>query len=525
MTRCRILCLCPQPDRFLALQQATGEPGDPQLELVPERAPTAAAAVQRLSEAYVALLLLDLRCEEGVQEALKLLDSLDDLDDVEARYGFHRIVALVQGDTDAVDQLIGDLGRRGLRHILRQRGDDDAFHERVMARITSTLISRATPQTALCASGGGITGIFFELGALKCLDDCTDGAVNGFDSYYGISAGAVVTSLLAVGYSVDEILAGVAGRSGGPIPPLDLALLKMGHLNTPDIARRLRAALGGSLHGAVQALRQHDMPDTDALFLEATAMIGAPFHSEGFEAMLRPLMEAVGSTNSFERLPRPLFVGASDQDRRAHVLFGDEGHRDVPISRAVQASLSINPAFSAVQIGDRWFEDGAVTRTSDFGHAVKKGATLVVVLDPFLPWVSDEPGAVNRRGMLYNVDQTLRSMSWTRFEQARDWTLRRHPEVSSYTFVPGNRARQLLSRNPMDHRPFLQIFQAAYLSTLRRIQRLRPRLAGDLAHHGMHLDTQRADAVADRLRATEAPQLEDFFPGGVVRLRPGPRMP
>jgi NTE family protein len=515
------LCLCSDPETFAILARAADAVAeDAHCRL--ERVSTAEGALQRLGERYVALLLLDLRGERAAVEGELLLDRLDSMDDVEARYGFHRILALVRGDGDAVDAQIAALGRRGVGHILRERGGGEEFAARVLARVQRLVGERAPPRSALCASGGGITGIYFELGALKCLDDVTDGGVNRFDEYFGISAGAVVSSLLANGYSVDEVMAGLAGVPGGRIPPLDLGLLKMGNLNTADIARRLRVAFGDAVRGTVRGVRRHELPDADALFLDATAMVGAPFQSDGFERLLRPLLEAPGATNSFDELPRPLFVGATDQDRREHVVFGSEGLRDVPISRAVQASLSINPAFSAVQIGERWFEDGAVTRTSDFSYAVARGATLAVVVDPFLPWVSPIAGEVQRRGVLYNVDQTLRSMSWTRFEQARDWILRRHPEVSSYTFVPGNTSRQLLSRNPMDHRPFAAIWRDAYLSTLRRIQHLRPRLAGDLAHHGFGLDTQRAEAVAARLEAIREPEFADFFPGRTVRLRRGP---
>ncbi len=44
--------------------------------------------------------------------------------------------------------------------------------------------------------------------------------------------------------------------------------------------------------------------------------------------------------NDFRTLPSRLFIGATDQDRREHVLFGGEGFDDVPISRAVQASCA-----------------------------------------------------------------------------------------------------------------------------------------------------------------------------------------
>ncbi|MBW2509220.1 MAG: hypothetical protein JRE81_11360, partial [Deltaproteobacteria bacterium] len=213
-----------------------------------------------------------------------------------------------------------------------------------------------------------------------------------------------------------------------------------------------------------------------------------------------------------------LFVGASDQDARSHVLFGAEGYDHVPISKAVQASLSVNPAFSSVPIDGRYYEDGAITRTSNFVEAIKRGATLVVTLDPFVPYVSKLPGVAHRRGVLYNIDQDIRTITFTRFERARDAALRKNPEVSSYTFLPSNTLRRLLSTNPMDHRPYLEIWRGAYLSALQRIDQLCHRLRGDLAEQGMLLDTSLAEVVAEQLRTTTKLSFADFFPDREINI-------
>ena len=47
----------------------------------------------------------------------------------------------------------------------------------------------------------------------------------------------------------------------------------------------------------------------------------------------------------------------------------------------------------------------------------------------------------------------------------------------------------------------LAVWRGAYLSTLQRIHLLRHKMCGDLAAHGLALDTSRADAVAARLEA------------------------
>ena len=483
-----------------------------------------------LGSSYVSLVVVDLCGEEASVErchaARRLFHSLDRTDDRELRYGFHRILVLLPEIGDGpLDDLLLELGNLGIRHTMRLAHEDDegTVHadggSKVLRRISALVHDRDPGPTALVANGGGITGIYFELGALKCLDDCLGpGGVNLFDQFYGISAGAVITALLSVGYTVDEQMAAIAGVPGGRIPAMSLSLLRFGHLNLVDQFWRWRKFTWTGLKAVSRIARGKGRGTADDLFLEWTSLVGAPFQSDGFEAMLRERLEVPGGTNRFQDLPRKLYVGASDQDARRAVLFGAPGYDMVPISKAVQASLSINPAFSGVRIGDRFYEDGAITRTSNYVEAIENGARLLMVLDPFVPYVSKKAGANNRRGMLYNVDQDIRTMSFTRFESTRDLVLRKHPDVSSYTFLPANSQRKLLSVNPMDHRPYLPIWRAAYLSTLQRIEQLQHRLGGDLAARGRSLDISRAVEVAQRLRRQTKVDFADFFPNRRVEL-------
>jgi len=385
------------------------------------------------------------------------------------------------------------------------------------------MFARHRKRQALCAAGGGVTGIYFEMGSLKCLDDCLLGdALGAFDMYFGISAGAVVTGLMAAGYSMDEFMAAVAGVDGGRLPRIDMRVFRLSHINYPDVARRLGAALRSGWSTVWNTLRDGSLPTLEDLFFQYADVIGAPFRADGFEQLLRTALTAPGATNDFRRLPRKLYIGATDQDERRHQLFGVDGRDTVEISVAIQASMSLNPAFASTQIQGRYYEDGAVTRTSNFAEAIRRGADLIFTIDPMVPYVSLEPGFAARRGMLYNVDQNLRTISYTRFENTRNWILRRHPDVSSYTFVPANRVRRLLSISPFDHRPYLEIWRAAYLSTLLRVQNLAHRMRGDLAFHGITLDTGRAEAVAERLSATKHPTLADFFPDGRIEIKQPP---
>ncbi|HSN81264.1 MAG TPA: hypothetical protein VLS88_01690, partial [Polyangiales bacterium] len=102
-------------------------------------------ATASLRSDYVNLLLIDLRwCEnfeDRVAEIRRLLKEIDHAEDVEQRYGFHRIVAMVSGpDASRIDDLIIELGATGVRHVLRQDfvpdarpwSSDPEFAERVL---------------------------------------------------------------------------------------------------------------------------------------------------------------------------------------------------------------------------------------------------------------------------------------------------------------------------------------------------------------------------------------------------------
>jgi hypothetical protein len=76
----------------------------------------------------------------------------------------------------------------------------------------------------------------------------------------------------------------------------------------------------------------------------------------------------------------------------------------------------------------------------------------------------------------------------------------------------------------MDHRPYLEIWRGAYLSALQRIDQLCHRLRGDLAEHGIRLDTTAAEVVAAQLRAATPLGFEDFFIDRRVQIKRRPFM-
>ncbi len=220
-------------------------------------------------------------------------------------------------------------------------------------------------------------------------------------------------------------------------------------------------------------------------------------------------MNKSGQTNDFRELGPELYIGATDQDRREAVLFGDVGFDDVSISRAVQASAAMHPFFPSVEIGGRFYTDGIVTRTSNLRAAIDYGADLVFVIDPFVPLISEEPGFNRSHGNMWVVEQDYKTMSYTRFSQARKELQRTNPDVNTYNFVPSNRMRRLMGKhNPFISRNFHPIVCEAYRGTYRRLKQLEYKMRGELASHNINLDLGPVEEKVAMLRQAKQPDVK-----------------
>src|SRR5215813_10057778 len=73
---------------------------------------------------------------------------------------------------------------------------------------------KRNPKIALVLAGGAVSGGAFKLGGLKALDDfLVNRKTNEFDTYVGLSAGAVLAAPLAVGITPAEMIKSLEGKS------------------------------------------------------------------------------------------------------------------------------------------------------------------------------------------------------------------------------------------------------------------------------------------------------------------------
>ncbi len=268
----------------------------------------------------------------------------------------------------------------------------------------------------MCA-GGGITGAVYEVGCLRALEELLDRRVTDLDLYVGVSGGAFVASLLAAGVSPREMFDEVTARTTAPFGVAAAPLFRLNALEF--LKRSLRARLPAGL-----------------------------LETSGIREYLQALYRLRNRADRFDDLHHPLFVVAVDLDRGEAVAFGDHGFRDVPVSRAVEASTALPGLYRPVRIDGRDYVDGGVKKTAHIKLAIDHGADLVICINPLVPILNDTTGGplgghLSEHGVTYVLDQAMRIMLHGRMEYGMERYRREHPEVDIVLIEP-------VARRPAD---------------------------------------------------------------------------
>lgn len=244
-------------------------------------------------------------------------------------------------------------------------------------------------KTALVLGGGGFTGGVYEIGALRALDLlAVNSSVNQFDIYVGTSAGSFVAALCANGVTPEEMMQVVLRQAPSPMEDVDLGdLLRPNLIELARTAAFLPLRALGLLRQAIRHRGELSLMDVGLGLAE-----GLPsgfYTGAGIESYLRRVLSEPGRSDDFAALNHQLYLVATDLDTCERVVFGREGLRDVPISRAVRASGALPMVYAPVAIGERELVDGGLTSTTNLDIAVEAGAKLIVVINPLVPFVND----------------------------------------------------------------------------------------------------------------------------------------
>ncbi len=331
-------------------------------------------------------------------------------------------------------------------------------------------------RTALCLAGGGITGSMFEIGALKALDDFYEDSfcVNGFDIFVGISAGAIISTLIANGYKAEEMYDAIGQNQNSP---LNFSRKDIYNLRLSEFAKAV-APLFFRLPSLIKyGWRNRDHASVmDLLSIMQEFLPPGIFSLVNLDKYMSKVLYPEGRTNDFRNLKKELYIPATDLDSGKRWIFGDDDDT-VPISKAVAASAAIPMFFRPFHIKGRDYVDGAIGQVSHMDIAIEKGAKLIVIINPtapienienksYLPTFDGTCPNISKKGMGFISEQARRIETKTRFELGFERFRNAHPNVDFIVLQPSPSDAFLLLHGVMEFASRKSILEYGYYSTI-----------------------------------------------------------
>lgn len=364
---------------------------------------------------------------------------------------------------------------------------------------------------ALVLAGGGITGATYEIGALQALDRFFSGefSVNDFDIIIGSSAGAFVGALLANGIKPVEMFFALDehSRSVQTMNQLDIFYPNFSEVISRPLSFPLRLIRGG-IHDLINWREFNPFSYVEALNEIFPSGI---FSNERIETYLRKNIAGAGRTNDFRKLRRELYIPATNLDTGERVVFGDETHQDTPISKAVQASTALPIFYKPVEIDGQEYIDGAIRKSLHIDVALKRGADLVICINPLVPLYNDlskqaipllgrNGNHLSQRGMSYIAYQVMRILVHSRVSSGLEKYRARYPNVDILLIEPRADDYEMFFYSIMKYSARLAIARHGYEETLEALLKQFNHFKQRLRRHGIEMSRQGIQSELQKLR-------------------------
>ena len=352
---------------------------------------------------------------------------------------------------------------------------------------------------ALVCAGGGVTGAVYEIGCLRALDELLGRSLLDLDLYLGISGGAFVASILATGVSPREMYDEATTRTRSPLGVSAAPLYRLGSLEFLKRSIRAPRVLSDAL---VTSLTGEGRNLSDLAWAVFELLPPGLMETAGIQEYLHRLFLSRLRSDRFRDLPRELFVVAVDLDSGEAVAFGKDGFRDVPISKAVEASAALPGLYRPVRIGGRDYVDGGVKKTAHINLAIQSGADLVICINPIVPYLNDTAdgplrGHLSNHGVGWVLDQVMRIMLHGRMQYGLERYRREHPDVDVLLIEPTRDDTRMFGYNIMRYSARRVVAEHGYRTTLEFFRRRPERYRRLFAKHGI--------AMANPRRVPEEP--------------------
>jgi predicted acylesterase/phospholipase RssA len=377
--------------------------------------------------------------------------------------------------------------------------------------------STGSVRTALCCCGGGITGGMYEIGALAALDDffappapsAAEGgeagrafSVNDFDVYVGTSAGAFLASVLASGMRVRRMFRAILDDDHTMLPAQRTDIFRFDLTQGFGIVRDLLGVLLSA--GARAARRQFVMPGELVGDLLDVLPAGI-FSLRHYEKYLEKFLRHHALPLRFTDVKRELYITANDLDSGHRAIFGQGALADAPLATAICASSAIPLFFEPVRYRGRDYIDGAVGKTAHADIALARGADLIVIVNPLVPFRNDPDredlptplvGAkhIRDKGLLAVYAQSGKMSTRTKLHQGIRRYRASHPQATILVIEPREDEGDMFLHNPMSWESRRRMIRYGYESTARLLQQQRAAWETAFGKHRVRVDAAQLSA-------------------------------
>lgn len=346
----------------------------------------------------------------------------------------------------------------------------------------------------LAVAGGGPIGGIYEIGAVRALDEAIEGLdMNALDIYVGVSSGSFVAASLANRLSTAELCRiFITGDSDQfRFRPEDFvrpAFYEYLH-RLAGVPRLLLDWLGES------ARHPFEVRLSDSLLRLGSILPTGLFDNEAIERFLRSAFSAHGRSNDFRELARKLYIVAVELDSGQAVRFGTEGHDDIPISRAIEASSALPGLYPPVAINGKYYVDGALRFTVHASVALDAGADLVFAINPLVPIDTahanslgkNSPASLIEGGLPAVLSQMFRTLLQSRMQASIPKYERKYSSADLLLLEPDRDDTEMFFTNVFSFVHRKRLAEHAFQATLHDLRIHRKALAPLLKRHGLSL--------------------------------------